>query len=274
MAAPIDISAPQLCRLIGTPDCPIVVDVRIDEDVQADPRLLPGAFRQPHHRIEDLAPRLQGRRVVVICHRGAKLSQGAAALLRLWGVAAVALDGGHLGWNDAGLPLVPLAALPPRDAEGRTLWVTRRRPKVDRIACPWLIRRFVDRRARFLFVAPDEVHAVAERFGATPFDAMPVSTEGGDWGHRGEFCTFDAMVERFGLDTPPLRRLATIVRGADTRRPDLAAESSGLLALSLGLSELFTEDLAQLDAAMVVYDALYHWARETAQAGSDKRAVA
>ena len=269
MAAPTDITAQQLFRLIGTPACPVLIDVRIDEDVQADPRLLPGAARHPHDRIEILAPVLQGHRVVVICHRGAKLSQGAAALLRLTGIDAVGLEGGHLGWSEAGLPLVPLATLPPRDPEGRTLWVTRRRPTVDRIACPWLIRRFVDRRARFLFVAPGEVQAVAERFGATAFD-----TEGAGLCHRGAFCTFDTMLETFGLGTPALARLAAVVRGADTGRPDLAPEAAGLLAVSQGLSHLFTEDLAQLEAGMVLYDALYHWARETVQAGSDRRAAA
>src|SRR6185295_5377375 len=131
-------------------------------------------------------------------------------------------------------------------ALGRTVWVTRERPKIDRIACPWLIRRFIDPAAVFLFVAPAEVAAVADRFGAVPFDI-----EGVFWSHRGERCTFDVMVEEFALATEPLLRLATIVRGADTARPDLAPEAAGLLAASLGLSRLYADDLEQLDAGMV-----------------------
>jgi hypothetical protein len=147
--------------------------------------------------------------------------------------------------------------MPPRDPQGRTIWVTRARPKIARIACPWLIRRFVDPGAVFLFVAPSEVLAVAERFGATPFDI-----EGVFWSHRGDLCTFDVMVEEFGLRSDPLLRLAAIVRGADTARLDLAPEAAGLLAVSLGLSRMYREDLAQLDAAMGLYDAYYRWARD------------
>jgi hypothetical protein len=130
---------------------------------------------------------------------------------------------------------------------------------VDRIACPWLIRRFVDPQAVFLFVAASEVPAVAQRFGAAPFDI-----EGEDvfWSHRGEKCTFDTMVEEFGLATEPLLRLALIVRGADTARPDLAPEAPGLLAASLGLSRMYTDDLEQLEAGMALYDAFYRWCRD------------
>ena len=152
---------------------------------------------------------------------------------------------------------MPAHRLPPRDPLGRTVWVTRARPKIDRIACPWLIRRFVDPQALFLFVPASEVPAVAERFSATPFDVEDVF-----WSHRGELCTFDVMVEEFGLATEPLSRLATIVRGADTARPDLAPEVAGLLAASLGLSRMFNDDLAQLDAGMTLYDAFYRWCRD------------
>ncbi len=126
------------------------------------------------------------------------------------------------------MPLVPQAKLPKADQEGRTVWVTRARPKIDRIACPWLIRRMIDPQAVFLFVAPSEVQAVAERFDATPFDVENVF-----WSHRGERCTFDVMIEEFGLASEPLNRLATIVRAADTARLDLAPEAPGLLAASL-----------------------------------------
>jgi hypothetical protein len=199
----------------------------------------------------------ESRSAVVICRKGLKLSEGAAAWLRHAGVAAETLDGGFEAWKASKLPTVPVAKLPPLDALGRTVWVTRSRPKIDRIACPWLIRRFVDPKAVFLFVAPSEVEAVGERFGAMPFD-----TENVFWSHRGDLCTFDVMIEEFGLSTPPLDRLATMVRAADTGRPELSPEAPGVMAASLGLSRMFDDDLAQLDAGMLVYDAFYRWCRD------------
>jgi len=142
--------------------------------------------------------------------------------------------------------------------------VTRQRPKIDRVACPWLIRRFIDPGARFLFVAPAEVGAVAKEFGATPFDV-----EGVPFSHRGDECTFDTMLAVFGLHTQALDRLALVVRGADTNRHDLAAQAAGLLALSVGLSRLYRDDLEQLYAALPVYDALYRWARDGFDEGHD-----
>ena len=143
-------------------------------------------------------------------------------------------------------------------------WVTREHAKVDRIACPWLIRRFIDSDARFLFVAPTEVAAVAERFGAVPFDI-----EGVELSHRGDLCSFDAILDDFGLRTEALDRLATVIRGADTDRHDLAPQAAGLLALSVGLSRMHKDDLAQLDAGMGLYDALYRWARDGFAEGHD-----
>ena len=195
--------------------------------------------------------------MVVSCQRGLKLSQGVAALLRHDGIEAESLEGGFLAWRDAGQMLVDTGKLSPRDSAGRTHWVTRARPKIDRIACPWLIRRFVDPGAVFLFVAPAEVPAVAERFGAAAFDIENVF-----WSHRGEKCTFDAMVEEFALNSKTLAHLSLIVRGADTARPDLAPESAGLLAASLGYSRMYKDDLAQLEASMALYDALYRWCRD------------
>jgi hypothetical protein len=151
-------------------------------------------------------------------------------------------------------------------------WVTRERPKVDRIACPWLIRRLVDPQAEFLFVPHDQVAAVAEREGATPFDV-----EGAELGHRGDECSFDAIVRKYALASkdPALGRLARIVRGADTSAHDLTPESRGLLAIAQGFSLAYDDDQAQLAAEMPVYDALYAWCRQQAaaeQAGSGGRA--
>lgn len=265
MPSPTQITVNQLARLIGTPDAPCLVDVRTDEDFNADPRLIPGSLRHPCSDIASLVPGLAGRQpVVVICHRGRKLSEGAAALLRCHGIVAETLAGGILGWREAGMVMVAAARLPPRSADGRTLWVTRQRPKIDRIACPWLIRRFVDPRAQFLFVSPSEVPDVAERFNATPFD-----TEGVFWSHRGDRCTFDTMIEEFKIGSEPLNRLAEIVRGADTNRHDLAPEAAGLLAASLGLSRMYRDDLAQLEAGLTLFDAFYRWCRDATDEGHD-----
>ena len=168
-------------------------------------------------------------------------------------------------WANARQPLVPDAAFPPRDASGRTVWVTRARPKVARIACPWLLRRFIAPAAVFLFVAPSEVTAVAERVGATPFDV-----EGVPFSHRGDQCSFDALIAEFALTTRPLKRLAAMVRGADTAPPELAAEAPGLLAASLGLSRMFPDDLEQLNASMTLYDALYRWCRDATDETHDR----
>lgn len=257
---PFSITPQQLARRIGLPDAPVILDLRTPEDSAADPRILPGAIARSHTAVADWAAAYRGRRVVTVCQKGLKLSEGAAAWLRHAGTEAEVLGGGFAGWAAAGLPLLATAAIPPRDAEGRTLWVTRQRPKVDRIACPWLIRRFVDPSAVFLFVAASEVEAVAERFGATPFDV-----EGVRWSHRGDLCTFEVMLAEFGLRTPALERLALLVRGADTARLDLAPQCAGLLAASLGLSRLHQDDLAQLEAGMALYDAFHLWCRDATE---------
>lgn len=258
MPAINSISTDKLYRLIGTPGCPLILDVRTDAEFAADPRLLPGSVRRDSTNIALWAAAFAGRSIVVLCPNGQKRSEGVAALLRQAGADAELLDGGISGWSAAGYPMVPEAALPARDAQGRTIWVTRARPKVDRIACPWLIRRFIDPDAVFLFVTPSQVGDVAAEFAATPFDV-----EGVRWSHEGEKCTFDTMIEALGLSGfPALAHLATIVRGADTARPDIVPEAAGLLAISLGLSRLYADDLEQLDAGMLLYDALYRWCRD------------
>ncbi|WP_262300098.1 sulfurtransferase/chromate resistance protein [Microvirga sesbaniae] len=253
------ISPEKLARLVGTPKCPLLIDVRTDEDFAGDPRLIPGSRRRSFETVAEWSVGLEGRTAVVICQKGLKLSHGVAAWLRHAGVPADSLEGGALAWAQAGLPMVPADRVPALDRQGRTVWVTRSRPKIDRIACPWLIRRFVDPDAVFLFVPTSEVQGVSERFSAAPFDI-----EGDDifWSHRGELCTFDVMVDEFGLSTAPLKRLATIVRGADTARLDLAPEAPGLLAASLGLSRMYADDLAQVEAGLLLYDAFYRWCRD------------
>jgi len=222
----------QLLRLLGTQHAPALIDVCIDADFAADPYIIPTARRWPFDRITDLADDLQDTRVVVICQKGLKLSHGAAAMLRSQGIAAEVLEGGMLG-------------------------LTRHRPKIDRIACPWLIRRFVDPKAQFLFVPPNEVLQVAEKFNAHAFDV-----EGAEWTDLDGRCTFDAMLKAFELNYKPLETMAQVIRAADMGQLDSAPEAAGLLALSIGLSKMHSDDLAQLEAGLPLYDALFRWARD------------
>jgi hypothetical protein len=136
-------------------------------------------------------------------------------------------------------------------------WVTRERPKVDRVACPWLIRKFVDPDAEFLYVPGDQVIAVAEREGATPYDVPDV-----ELGHHGAECSFDAIVKKYRLADPALRRMALIVRGADTAAKDLTPESRGLEAIAAGFQANYTDDLRQLADELPVYDALYAYCQK------------
>ncbi len=135
-------------------------------------------------------------------------------------------------------------------------WITREHPKIDRVACPWLISRYIDPEAEFMFVPPDRVATIAAKAGATAFDV-----EGVELSHDGERCSFDAFLQKYGLTDPALADLAVIVRGADTARPELAPQCAGLLAISLGLSHNFPDDDEMLDHGFVIYDALYSWCR-------------
>lgn len=252
------ITPAQAFRLIGTPDAPALFDVRSEADIAALPRLIPTARQIPHSALATLTD--PPGRAITVCTKGRKLSEGAAAWLRTLGWQAEVLEGGMLAWDAAGLPSIPLSILP---APG-TPWVTRHRPKIDRIACPWLIRRFIDPSARFLFVTPGEVPAVADHFAAIPYDI-----EGVTFSHRGDRCTFDALLDDFHLHSEALDRMATVIRAADTDRHDLAPQAAGLLALSVGLSRMFRDDLQQLEAGIALYDALYRWAREGHEEGHD-----
>jgi rhodanese-related sulfurtransferase len=258
---PFFLSVAALAALIGSADAPQILDVRVPEDRSADPWLLPAARPVDAQAIDGWVASLDpAREVCVVCHRGLKLSQGVAAFLRERGLPARALAGGSEGWRAAGQPRISIEGLAAAGFDGRPL-VTRRRPKIDRAACPWLVRRFIDSTALILFVEPDQVIATAARFNGVPFDVPDVALT-----HEGEGCTFDTILARSGLgDHAPLQRLATIIRGADTARPDLAPEAAGLLAISLGLSELAADnDQAMLRHAFVVYDALYAWAARAA----------
>jgi hypothetical protein len=183
------------------------------------------------------------------------VSQNAAAELRAAGFDARHLEGGVEGWIEAGYPHLRKTAV--YDGTQATAWITRARPKIDRIACPWLVRRFIDPLASFHYVPSDQVPAEAHARNAIPFDIPGVT-----FSHRDETCTFDSMIEDFGLTDPALHRLARIVRGADTSRLDLTPESPGLYAISLGLGDLIEDDHALLEAGLSLYDGLYRWQRD------------
>jgi rhodanese-related sulfurtransferase len=252
------ISPEKLWRTIGTSGAPLIVDVRKAEALASSNGVLPGAMlRDPHAAASWTFEHSPGT-IVVACVHGHQRSQMAAAQLRARGFDARILDGGYDAWSAAGLPLVDRNAVQRFAPNPPSLWVTRRRPKIDRIACPWLIRRFIDPQARFLFVDPPQVPEVARETGAIAFDI-----EGVELSHEGERCSFDTILEVFGLEgEPSLARLAVIVRGADTARPDLAPEAAGLHAVSLGLSELAgDDDHGLLQSGFAIYDALFAWLR-------------
>jgi rhodanese-related sulfurtransferase len=253
------ISPQDLWNSIATLSAPQIIDVRRADVFSQSAQMMPGALWRDAGKAQQWSDELDiAQPVVVACKAGHDLSQMVVAHLRADGFDARVLAGGYEAWAAAGFPFVAKPQLD-RIAPARpSLWVTRRRPKIDRIACPWLIRRFLDPQARVLFVDPDEVVAVARESSGVPFDIKDVELS-----HEGERCSFDTMLKLFGLDSEPsLARLALIVRGADTARPDIAPEAAGLHAVSLGLSALAgDDDHGLLQRGFVIYDALFAWLR-------------
>ena len=231
---------------------PLVIDVRREPAYRSAPDLVAGALRRDPAEIGAWAGELPAAAsVAVYCVRGHEVSQGAAQALRERGLTAQFVEGGIEAWRETGGELMP------KPANASTRWVTRERPKVDRIACPWLISRFVDRHAEFLYVPTPEVKKVAAERHAIPYDIPDVQ-----FSHDGELCSFDTFLKVYRLTDPALQQLALIVRGADTAHPEIAPQAAGLVSLSLGLSRLFADDHEMLKHGMVMYDALYLWCRE------------
>ena len=246
-----------LSHLIGSPDCPVIIDVRRKDVFQQATSRIPTALWRSHTEPETWLGQFEpGRSFVVYCAHGHNVSEIAAAKMRALGAEVAVLEGGIEAYMALGAPLIFDAPGIERGLASPSVWVTRERPKIDRVACPWLIRRFVDPSAIFYYVAPEWVRDIAGETGAIPFDI-----DGVVYSHRGETCSFDTMLDEFGLDTLPLRHVARIVRGADTARLDLEPQAAGLLAILLGLSAMETDDLRQLDRAIPVFDALYAWCR-------------
>jgi rhodanese-related sulfurtransferase len=225
---------------------PLVIDVRRAERFLESAYLVRGALRRDPTRLEEWKRTLpKGAEVVVYCVHGHEVSRNAARAL-----GARYIEGGIEAWRESG------GELDPKPRGAATRWVTRERPKIDRIACPWLIRRFVDPQAEFLYVPPKAVLDVAKEREAVPYDIPDVH-----FSHEGEACSFDAFLRHFYLIDPALEDLAVIIRGADTHRLELAPQAAGLAAISLGLSRVFPDDFEMLEHGMVMYDALHEWCR-------------
>jgi rhodanese-related sulfurtransferase len=245
------ISTLELKQRVAAFPPPAVLDVRRQPAFDAHPELIPGAVRHTPESIADWAGTLEPwRPVIPYCAHGHEVSQGVATALRERGFDARFLAGGIDAWQAGGHATCAWRA--------PTRWVTRERPKIDRIACPWLIRRFIDASAEFFYVPNAEVGAFAAANAATAYDIPDVT-----YAHVDPECSFDAFVRLHDLEHPALDRLASIVRGADTAALDLAREAPGLLAASRGLSAMFADDHEMLKWGMLVYDALYEWCRET-----------
>jgi rhodanese-related sulfurtransferase len=246
----VSLDSPSLYSLIGSPRAPLLMDVRRQPAYEADDRLIAGAVRPQGDPADFAKQHAAGRAIVAYCVAGHEVSRDAVALLRAAGHDAAHLQGGIEAWKAAGLPTI--RRRPEWRVPGGSRWITRERPRIDRIACPWLISRFIDPLARFDYVPSKSVLAEAEARKAVPYDVPGVAVT-----HRGERCSFDALIEDFDLADAALQRLAMIVRGADTDRMDLAPQCSGLLATSLGLSQRYADDHEMLEHAMPVYDQLY-----------------
>jgi len=259
------ITASELSSLSGTAAWPTVVASTRCAKFEQEGRAIAGSVWRDHMATDAWGSELAapGKPVVVYCLHGHNVSQLAVARLRAQGIDARHLEGGIDAYEQVGGlvlrqrgPDVPLLLSQP------TQWITRERPKIDRIAFPWLVRRFIDPLAMFHFVEAEWVVDIADELGAIPFDVEGVHYSHS--GENGEFCSVDTLLDAFGIEDPALRHLARIVRGADTGQLELEPQSAGLLALSLGLSSMEKDDLAQLEKGMVIYDALYAWCRHAA----------
>jgi rhodanese-related sulfurtransferase len=263
------ISPAELAALLGRPDAPLLLDVRREARFAQAPSLLAAAQRCAPEDIAGLAASQPPREVVVYCVYGHEVGQQAAQALRAAGWSARFLAGGIEGgeggvdapqdiaaWRAQGLPQIRKRPDLGVTGEKPSRWITRERPKIDRIACPWLVRRFIDPRAQFFYVPAAQVFEEAARLGAVAYDI-----EGAPISHEWERCSFDALLRAFDLHDAALATLAGIVRAADTNRLAMAPQAAGLLAVSLGLSRMHADDHAMLAAAMPVYDALHAWCR-------------
>ena len=241
------ISAAELQGSFRSRSSTLVIDVRKSEHFRESPYAIKGALRRDPAKVDLWKSTLpRAAEVVVYCVHGHEVSQGVAKTL-----GARYLEGGIEAWREQDGELFK------KPVNSSSRWVTRERPKIDRIACPWLIRRFIDPEAEFLYVPTADVKRISHERTAVAYDIPDV-----EFSHEGELCSFDAFLKAFRLHDPAFQELALIVRGADTDRLELAPQAPGLAAISLGLSRVCQDDHEMLEHGMVVYDALYAWCKE------------
>jgi rhodanese-related sulfurtransferase len=286
MTTPFSISPSELLPRLGTAAAPVLLDVRRDAAFEASANLLVGAQRcAPQHVAAwaEANTAQRGKAIVVYCVYGHNVSADACSQLHALGFNALALAGGIQGGEDgvdsaAEIAVWRSSALPTWRKRldwnlmgaGGSRWVTRARPKIDRIACPWLVRRWIDPLALFDYVPDTQVLSHAQETQGLAYDIV-----GAPITHVGEQCSFDALLQAVDLHTPALDLLARIVRGADTDLLKLEAPCAGLLAITQGMSRLHSQDdAAMLEAMMPVYDALYAWCVDQTQGRAERHAWA
>lgn len=254
-----EISAAVVYAQLGLPGSALIIDVRSDADYSSLARIIPGALRRDPERMDEWAHTLpHAPMVVTYRQRADDVGSAVNARLAELGYPARQLSAGIEGWISGDHPTVRIRA--DLKSPGASRWVTRERPKIDRLACPWLIRRFIDAEAQFFYTPPQRVRADAKVLGAEPYDITDVT-----FSHRGPRCSFDAFLDEFDLHDPVLVEVAAIVRAADTDTLDQSREAPGLLAISLGLSATIADDILLLEQAMPIYDALYAWRKRASR---------
>ena len=249
-----EISTHEMYGQLGLRRAPFVIDVRPMEDFEREPRLIPGAVHLDPSDVLKWLHKIPSHQGIALYSTSGREAASIVKALTQRGLRVAAIYGGIEQWLADELPTI--RARPEFGVPGGSRWVTRERPKIDRIACPWLIARFIDEKPEFLYVPADQVLKVAAETGAVPYDIPGVEMT-----HDGERCSFDAFIRKHELKDAALDQLAMIVRGADTSRLDLTPQSAGLYAISLGLSQLYADDHEMLKHGLVMYDALYAWCR-------------
>jgi rhodanese-related sulfurtransferase len=246
----VSISVSELQSKLKSARPPQLFDVRRSQFHAASPHMIEGSvWRDPSGVAGWSGEVARDRDVIVYCVHGLQVGRGVADALATQGFNTRYLEGGIAAWEEAG------GAMTTKKVRG-IRWITRERPKIDRIACPWLVARFIDEAPEFIYAPTNNVMSEAERLKAIPYDVPDV-----DLSHSGPHCSFDAFIKTYRLNDPALDHLARIVRGADTGELELTPQSPGLLAISLGLSHNFRDDHEMLRHGMVIYDALYSWCR-------------
>lgn len=247
------VSAGAIYDQLGLNRAPTLIDLRPASELERVPRMIPGAMHVEVHSIEQWLRKRQHQTVTLYSSSEHEIGP-VANVLSNSGVRVSVLQGGIDAWISNNSPTIRVRE--DLGVPGRSQWVTRERPKIDRIACPWLVRRFIDPLATFHYVPPKRVRSDATVLGAQPYDIPDVT-----FSHRGPRCSFDAFLDEFELHDPILDELARIVRSADTATLEQSREAPGLLAISLGLSASITDDQLLLEQAMLIYDALYAWCK-------------